>query len=89
MLGQTRRDGLSEAMWAVGGVAIGLTPQVLGSLYVAYFAEKKETFGLPDALAMAIWASCIAVAACIFFVSITRSKKAATLASTIRSRSSV
>lgn len=85
MLGESNRDGLSEAMWAFGGGAIAAATPAIAALWNAYF-DPSHTMSPLDVIYVATVVVCAAVAVTIRIISGRRSVKAKTLIAQIRAR---
>jgi hypothetical protein len=87
MLAATRRDGLSEAFWAMVGGAVAISPSVGEALWKSYVdALPHVPLSALNVFEIAAFVGMVAVAVTIWIVSHSRSKQASDLVSEIRAR---
>jgi len=85
MLGESNRDGLSEAFWAFLGATLAGIPSAAAAIWNAFGTKTHEMPPL-DVLELGIVALCAVVALTIRVISGRRSMKAKNLISQIRAR---
>lgn len=86
MLGNSNRDGLSEAMWCAVGTAIGLVTSVGQNVWMAYFSDTPKPLTAVGVMEVFIFGLSIASAVVICKVSGSRSETSDSLVAKIRKR---
>jgi hypothetical protein len=87
MLSGARRDGMSEALWAMIGAAIASLPSAGEAIYKAYLAPQAMPLTEVHLLEIVVFVGAVAAAVSIAIFSSKRGQTSTGLVETIRARS--
>lgn len=86
MLGESKRNGLSEFMWAMFAMATGVLPSAMAALWGSYIVDEKDPLNLLELLNVVTLGVGLSLAILSAFIVRSKERSAQSLIKSIRDR---